>query len=69
MTKNDVENSDFSISVEKPPKKANSENSYAESPETDDITVDDEGDVVKFNNKFTCLGSINNFVLDDTVDT
>ena len=45
------------------------ENSYAESPETDDLIVDDEVGVVKFNSKFTCLGSIINFALDDTVDT
>ena len=32
----------------------------AEAPENDDIIVDDEGDVVKFNSEFTCLGSIIN---------
>ena len=39
-----------------------------ESPETDDAIVDDEGGVVKFNNRFSCLGSAINFVLDDTID-
>ena len=42
--------------------------SHAESPETDDTIVDDEGSVVKFNNKLTCLGSIINFSLDVIVD-
>ena len=39
-----------------------------ESPETDDMIADDEGGVVNFNNKFTCLESVINFVLEDTVD-
>ena len=43
-------------------------NSYAESPENDEMIVDGEGGVVKYNNKFTCLVSIVNFFLDDTVD-
>ena len=45
------------------------ENSYAESPENYYIIVDDEGDVVKFNNRFTYLGSIIDFSLVDTVDS
>ena len=44
------------------------ENACTESPETDDTTSDDEGGAVKFNRKFTCLGYVINFVLDDTVD-
>ena len=42
--------------------------SHAESPKTDDVIVDDEGSVVKFNNKFACLGSVINFALNGTVD-
>ena len=49
-------------------KKVDIEKLCNESPETDDAIVDDEGGVVKFNNKFSCLGSAINFVLDDTVD-
>ena len=45
------------------------ENSHAESPETDCTTVDDKGGVVAFINELACLGSIINFLPDDTVDT
>ena len=44
------------------------ENAHTELPESDDALVDDEGKVVKFDNEFTCLGSIINFALEDTVD-
>ena len=37
-------------------------------PETQDIIVDDKNGEVQFNNKFTCLGSIADFRLDDTED-
>ena len=33
---------------------------HVESPETNATKVDDEGDVVKFNSEFSCLGSIIN---------
>ena len=32
------------------------------------MIADDEGGAVEFNSKFSCLGSIINFVLDDIVD-
>ena len=41
------------------------EESHAKVPETKDTTVDNDCVVVKFNNIFTHLGSITNFLLDE----
>ena len=42
---------------------------HTESPETDDTTSDNEGGVVEFNSKLTCVGPIIDFSLDEIVDS
>ena len=48
--------------------KVNLEERCDKAAKTKDTSVDENGEAMAFNNSFTCLGSVINFVLDDAID-